>query len=384
MTTTKSKGKERYVMLRYWLLKSQAWNSLSGNARALYVELAQRYNGSNNGRIPYSVREAVEALHVSQGTAHRLLGLLQERGFIVCTRKGYFNVKTTKDASEWLLTEYDCDHPPVHATKDFMRWQPPEGVDINTLNRQPSHHRKSKTRVPRLNHKSKTRVPQLNHTGTPVEPSGYPSGTRNAKNTENGYPSGTIKAKNEPPLGTPVEHLQLPGRGCEPGVLLPFPEGEPAEKKPWSTPTVEEVPWDTLPTEVRMLVLGLPDPEGCYGRAECGQVEEVYRASMEKQPVEKAPREADQAPDPVPRQPVLVMQDSKEDAGVPPQVVAKQPDAVADVPNQAEKAPPAAGVISAPDPVPARPMLEGDRRREAIRARNQEALRRAEAELRGR
>jgi len=62
----------------------------------------------------------------------------------------------------------------------------------------------------------------------------------------------------------------------------------------------------------------------------------------------------------------------------------KRPDAVADVPDQAEKAPPAADVISAPDPVPARPMLEGDRRREAIRARNQEALRRAEAELRGR
>jgi hypothetical protein len=107
--------------------------------------------------------------------------------------------------------------------------------------------------------------------------------------------------------------------------LLPSPEGEPAGKKPWSTPTVEEVPWDTLPTEVRMLVLGLPD------------------------------------------------------AGLPPRV-----DAVADVPDQAEKAPPAADVISAPDPVPARPMLEGDRRREAIRARNQEALRRAEAELRGR
>jgi putative DNA primase/helicase len=64
--------------------------------------------------------------------------------------------------------------------------------------------------------------------------------------------------------------------------------------------------------------------------------------------------------------------------------VEKPPDAVADVPDQAEKAPPAADVISAPDPVPARPMLEGDRRREAIRARNQEALRRAEAELRGR
>jgi Protein of unknown function (DUF3631) len=33
---------------------------------------------------------------------------------------------------------------------------------------------------------------------------------------------------------------------------------EPA-KKPWSTPTVEEVPWDTPPIELRKLALGLPD-----------------------------------------------------------------------------------------------------------------------------
>ena len=46
------------------------------------------------------------------------------------------------------------------------------------------------------------------------------------------------------------------GGGEGSGFLLP--EGELA-KKPWSTPTVEEVPWDTLPTEMRMLVLGLPD-----------------------------------------------------------------------------------------------------------------------------
>jgi putative DNA primase/helicase len=59
----------------------------------------------------------------------------------------------------------------------------------------------------------------------------------------------------------------------------------------------------------------------------------------------------------------------------------KQPAAVADVP---QKGPPAADVISAADPVPARPMLEGDRRREELRARNREALLRFEAELRGR
>jgi hypothetical protein len=45
-----------------------------------------------------------------------------------------------------------------------------------------------------------------------------------------------------------------------------------------------------------------------------------------------------------------------------------------------EKVPPAAEVIGAPDPAPTYrpPMLEGDRRREAIRARNQEAVQRFE------
>src|SRR5260370_27262869 len=92
----------------------------------------------------------------------------------------------------------------------------------------------------------------------------------------------------------------------------------------------------------------------------------------------KAKREADRCvstPDPVPRQPVLVMQDSKEAAGLPPQ------DAVADVPDQAEKAPPAADVISAPDPVPAR-MLEGDRQRALRVIRNQEVVERENAKMR--
>jgi hypothetical protein len=37
-----------------------AWQSLDGNTRSVYVEIAQRYAGagSNNGRIPYSIREA--------------------------------------------------------------------------------------------------------------------------------------------------------------------------------------------------------------------------------------------------------------------------------------------------------------------------------------
>src|SRR5262245_4857387 len=186
-----SKHKERWVALRYWLLQSKAWRSLPGNARALYIELATRYNGSNNGRIPYSAREAITALHISKATAVRLFTVLEDRGFIVCTKRGAFSLKTTRDASEWRLTEYDTAHPPAHATKDFMRWQRPEDVDIATLNQQPSHHRKSKTRLP-----------QRNRTGTPVKPYGYPSETVKRKKGPNGYPSETVKAKNDPPTGT--------------------------------------------------------------------------------------------------------------------------------------------------------------------------------------
>jgi hypothetical protein len=94
-------------------------------ARALYLEMAKRYNGSNNGRISYSVREGAAALHVSKGSVKNWLDVLQERGFIVCTRRGAFSLKVTRDASEWRLTEYNCDTPAQHATKDFMRWTCP-------------------------------------------------------------------------------------------------------------------------------------------------------------------------------------------------------------------------------------------------------------------
>src|SRR6516162_7111654 len=78
----RTRKSERYVKLRYWLLDSIAWKSLPAAARALYLEIAKRYNGSNNGRIPYSVREAVKAVHISATTASRMLRILQDRGFI--------------------------------------------------------------------------------------------------------------------------------------------------------------------------------------------------------------------------------------------------------------------------------------------------------------
>jgi len=173
------RGRERYVMLRHWLLESPAWKTLPAPAQSLYIQVAKRYNGSNNGRISYSVREGAVALNASKDTAARHLKILVERGFLICTKRGAFSLKTTKEASEWRLTEYDCDAPPAHATKEFMHWRAPE-PDTN------------------WDPKFKTRYAPSDHTVRRIGPHGTAHRTVNAENSENGTTHRTAAAKIDP------------------------------------------------------------------------------------------------------------------------------------------------------------------------------------------
>ena len=108
------------MMLRLWLLRSIAWRSLSPQCRALYVELAQRYNGSNNGEISMSVREAARLVNIAKDTATKCFRELEAKGFIRRNQCGSFNYKL-RHATTWTLTEHDLDGQT--ATKDFMRWR---------------------------------------------------------------------------------------------------------------------------------------------------------------------------------------------------------------------------------------------------------------------
>jgi hypothetical protein len=92
-----------------------------------------------------------------------------------------------------------------------------------------------------------------------------------------------------------------------------------SEPAPWSTPTVEEVPWDALPTEVRML-------------------------------------------------------DSKQDAGSPPQGIAAP---------EAPSTPPAMTYDEEIAEIMNRPnMLPGDRKRALNAAQNRENVKRLDAQMR--
>ena len=117
----RSVGVPRFVKLEHWMLKTPAWLSLPPAPRALYVELAQRYNGSNNSEISMSVREAARLLHVAKDTATKAFRELEHKGFIKCKQCGSFNLKEGH-ASTWTLTEHPL--PGEFATKEFASWRP--------------------------------------------------------------------------------------------------------------------------------------------------------------------------------------------------------------------------------------------------------------------
>jgi len=133
--TGRSTGSGRYVALTHWMMRTEAWRSLNTVARCAYIELAARYAGpgSNNGRLPYSLREMAMALNVSKMTARRAFLILQERGFIVETKRGAFSLKE-RHATEWRLTEFCDDAIGTLSTKDFARWKKQKTVSLENPN----------------------------------------------------------------------------------------------------------------------------------------------------------------------------------------------------------------------------------------------------------
>jgi hypothetical protein len=122
----RSRRGERFLKLDHWFLHTAAWRSLSPAPRAVYVELAQRYNGLNNGEISMSVREVAELVHIAKDTATKAFHELEEKGFIRRAVCGSFNWKL-RHATTWILTAHPLGETP--ATKEFARWSPQQELE---------------------------------------------------------------------------------------------------------------------------------------------------------------------------------------------------------------------------------------------------------------
>jgi hypothetical protein len=123
----KSRKRRSFVMLERYMIMSTAWRSLSGEAIAAFVELSNRYNGTNNGSLHLSTRELALIRNCSQRTAAGALSELARKGFVEAVKPSGFNVKDRRrQAAEYRLTMHHCDVTRAPPSKAFMRWQPEE------------------------------------------------------------------------------------------------------------------------------------------------------------------------------------------------------------------------------------------------------------------
>lgn len=111
----------QHYRLHGWVARTAAWRVLDGTEKAIYVDLALRYRGNNNGSIAYSVREGATCAHVGKSKAAKSLLRLQEVGFLAISAPSSFGWKKGTSI-RWRLTEYQCDVSKLPATKEFARW----------------------------------------------------------------------------------------------------------------------------------------------------------------------------------------------------------------------------------------------------------------------
>ena len=119
----RSKGDGRFARIMHFMMETPAWRTLPVYERALYLELAKIYDGSNNGRIGLGCRRAAELCNMSVNKANTCFQTLVERGFIEVAAASGFNRKD-RQATEWRLTQYRCDRTGAIPSRAFQNWRP--------------------------------------------------------------------------------------------------------------------------------------------------------------------------------------------------------------------------------------------------------------------
>jgi DNA-binding MarR family transcriptional regulator len=116
-----------FLQLYHYMLRSPAWRSLSPTERATYLEISQRFNGSNNGEIAIGIREMEADLNVGKSSVQRAIEKLVAKGFIEKSVPSNFNRKD-RTPTEYRLTSHYCNRTGKAASKAFMKWTEIEKV----------------------------------------------------------------------------------------------------------------------------------------------------------------------------------------------------------------------------------------------------------------
>jgi hypothetical protein len=110
MANPKHKGSGRdglrFAALPHVLLDSPAYLALSFSARALLVDMARQYTGSNNGRLVICDKAMKPRGWASSATIHKAKKELLAAGFLGETRKGHKPNKASWFALTWQTLDW--------------------------------------------------------------------------------------------------------------------------------------------------------------------------------------------------------------------------------------------------------------------------------------
>ena len=101
----KKKGRSsgRFIAIPFAVLDSNSFCALKNHSVSVYVRIHRRFNGLNNGYIPYSCREAAAECNMGKMSAQRAFKQLEDVGLIECVVPSSFDSRK-KMAREWALT----------------------------------------------------------------------------------------------------------------------------------------------------------------------------------------------------------------------------------------------------------------------------------------
>jgi hypothetical protein len=219
---------ERFIGIQLFEFESPAFQQLSADATRVYLFMRRRCNfdGSNNGQVPFSQRDAARALNSSHWRrGANALAELQHYGFVKLRNGGVVG-EAIRVACQWQLTGFGCGGQP--ASKDFMRWdgtvfEPPYRSKLGTRT---ADQRASEKQVPTAMLHAPPRATALR--------SRAPDSRNGPKMTESACNSATLSTTHR------VQHEHTCTYYQPWGPRERAPDGAPA-KRPWRAPSYIEI-----------------------------------------------------------------------------------------------------------------------------------------------
>jgi hypothetical protein len=86
-TTSVQRGKAGRVAVPRWLFQSPIWFQASLDAKACFVQIAALFDGENNGKIEFGIRDA-QRLRLTRSKASAAFENIQELGLAVNVNAG--------------------------------------------------------------------------------------------------------------------------------------------------------------------------------------------------------------------------------------------------------------------------------------------------------